>query len=123
MDRETYEMVLGLMSKIPPKTETPTGQKFHIGEIVKIIKPNSWFSRERFEKNKEQLYQIEYSFSQKYGGSEERQKKEYSLKCIGEGGTTAWYDESELELVKGIDEINEDQELKEYERLKKKYGR
>jgi hypothetical protein len=122
MDRETYTMMAELMLKVPPKSETPEGQKFNIGEIVRISKPNSWFSQNSFEKDKERLYQIEYSYSQKYGGSNERNKKQYSLKHLFEDNSSAWYDESELELVKGIAEITEEQDKKEYERLKQKYN-
>ena len=122
MDRETYRMMAELMLKVPPKSETPDGQKLHIGEIVRISNPNSWFSQDSFEKDKERLYQIQYSYNQKYGGSDERNKKQYSLKHLFEDNSSAWYDESELELVKGIDEITEEQDKKEYERLKRKYN-
>ena len=121
MDREEYAMMAKLMSQIPPKQETPKGQKFHIGEIVKISKPESWFSHDSFEKDKERLYEIQYSYFQKYGGDEERQTKSYSLKHLFEDNSSAWYEESELELVKGIDEINEERDLAEYQRLKAKY--
>jgi len=121
MDRLEYTMMSELMSKVPPKKETPKGQKFHIGEIVRIAKPESWFSRESFEKDKERLYEIQYSYFQKYGGDEERQTKSYSLKHLFEKNSSAWYEETELELVKGIEEINEERDLKEYERLKLKY--
>ena len=122
MDRETYTMMAELMLKVPPKSETPEGQKFHIGEIVRISKPNSWFSQNSFEKDKERLYQIQYSYNQKYGGYSERDKKQYSLKHLFEDNSSSWYDESELELVKGIAEITEEQDKKEYERLKRKYN-
>jgi hypothetical protein len=122
MDRETYTMMAELMLKVPPKSETPEGQKFHIGEIVRISKPNSWFSQNSFEKDKERLYQIQYSYNQKYGGSYERNKKQYSLKHLFEDNSSSWYDESKLELVKGIAEITEEQDKKEYERLKRKYN-
>jgi hypothetical protein len=112
MDRETYTMMAKLMLKVPPKSETPEGQKFHIGEIVRISKPNSWFSQNSFEKDKERLYQIQYSYNQKYGGSSERNKKQYSLKHLFEDNSSAWYDENELELVKGIAEITEEQDKK-----------
>ena len=121
MDREEYAMMAKLMSQIPPKQETPKGQKFHIGEIVKISKPGSWFSHDSFEKDKERLYEIQYSYFQKYGGDEKRQTKRYSLKHLFEDNSSAWYEESELELVKGIDEINEERDLAEYQRLKAKY--
>jgi len=121
MDRLEYTMMAELMSKVPPKKETPPGQKFHIGEIVRISKPGSWFSQDSFEKDKERLYEIQYSYFQKYGGDEERQTKNYSLKHLFEKNSSAWYEETELELVKGIDEINEERDLKEYERLKLKY--
>ena len=118
MDRETYRRMVNLMSQIPPKEETPVGQKFHIGEIVKISKPSSWFSKIRVEKDKERLYQIEYTYSQKYGGNN---VKSYSLKHLFEDNSSSWYDEDELELVKSIDEINEEKDLAEYKRLKAKY--
>lgn len=122
MDRETYTMIAELMFKVPPKTETPEGQKFHIGEIVRISKPNSWFSQNSFEKDRERLYEIQYSYAQKYGGSDERSKKQYSLKHLFEDNSSAWYYESELELVKAIAEITEERDLEEYERLKKKFN-
>lgn len=122
MDRDTYKLITELLLKIPPKLETPEGQKFHIGEIVKISKPNTWFSQNSFLKDKERLYEIEYSYTQKYGGSDEISKKQYCLKHLFEDNSSAWYYESELELVKGIKEITEERDLKEYERLKKKFN-
>lgn len=121
MDRETYAMMAKMMSQIPPKEETPEGQKFHIGEIVKIARPTHWFSQMSFDEDKERLYQIQYSYQQKYGGSSERNLKQYSLKHLFEDNSSSWYDEESLELVKGIDEINEEKDLVEYNRLKAKY--
>jgi hypothetical protein len=121
MDREEYAMMANLRSQIPPKKDTPEGQKFHIGEIVRISKPGSWFSQDSFEKDKERLYEIQYSYYQKYGGDKERRTKSYSLKHLFEDNSSAWYEESELELVKGIEEINEERDLAEYQRLKAKY--
>lgn len=118
MDRETYSMMANLMSQIPPKEETPIGQKFHIGEIVKITKPSSWFSQRSVEEDKERLYQIRYTYSQRFGGDD---VKSYSLKHLFEDNSSSWYGENELELVKGIDEINEEKDLAEYKRLKAKY--
>lgn len=122
MDRETYKMMAELMQKVPPKKETPDGQKFHIGEIVKISKPNSWFSEISVNKDKERLYQVQYTYSQKYGSNEDRHKKQYSLKHLFENNSSAWFDESALELVKSIDEINYENDILEYRRLKLKFG-
>lgn len=118
MDRQEYAMMAELMLKVPPKSETPQGQKFHIGEIVRISNPLNWYSK-RY--TKDQLFEVQYSYSQKYGGSDERNKKQYSLKHLFEENSSAWYDEAELELIKGIDEINEERDLAEYKRLKAKY--
>lgn len=120
MNKEEYKMMAELMLKVPPKTETPDGQKFHIGEIVRIANPKSWYA-ERFKPNL--LFQIEYSYAQKYGGSDDSSKNTYSLKHLFQDNSSSWYDESELELVKSIVEITEEQDLKEYERLKQKYDR
>lgn len=114
MNREEYAMVANLMSKVPPKTETPVGQKFNIGEIVKCTRPMM------FTENKDGLYQVQYSYSQKYGGSD---VKSYSLKHLFEDNSSSWYDEDSLILIKGIDEINEENDLKEFERLSKKYNK
>ena len=122
MDRETYKMMAELMHKVPPQKETPEGQKFHIGEIVRISKPNSWFAKDSFEKSEYRLYQIEYSYKQKYGGGMEHHTKTYSLKHLFEDNSSAWYDEEELELVKSIEEINNENDVLEYERLKLKFG-
>ena len=116
MDRETYKIAVGLMNKIPPRKKTLKGQKFHIGEIVRISNPQSWFAEEY---TPDQLFQIEYSYAQKYGGDD---VKQYSLKHLFEDDSSSWYDEEELELVKGIDEITKETELAEYKRLKEKYG-
>lgn len=121
MTQEDYKMMAELMQKVPPQKETPEGQKFHIGEIVKITKPSSWFSEKSFDKDGERLYQIEYSYSQKYGGSEDRHKNQYSLKHLFENNTSAWHYGSELTLVKSIEEINDENDILEYERLKLKY--
>ena len=121
MDRQEYAMMAELMSKVPAKQETPKGQKFHIGEIVKISRPSSWFAKDSFEEGKDRLYQVQYSYKQKYDGGMEHHIKTYSLKHLFEDNSSAWYDESELELVKGIDEINEENDLIEYKRLKAKY--
>lgn len=115
MNWEEYEMMAHLQSQIPPKQETPKGQKFHIGEIVKCKNPKLPI------KDKNLLYQIEYSYFQKYGGDQEQQTKDYSLKHLFEKNSSAWHHESNLELVKSIDEINEERDLAEYKRLKAKY--
>lgn len=121
MNREEYTMMVELKNKIPAQEETPDGQKFHIGEIVKIANPSSWFAKDSFEEDKERLYQIQYSYKQKYGGSMSHHTKTYSLEHLFEDNSSAWYDEEELELVKGIEEINEEKDLSEYKRLKAKY--
>ena len=120
MNREEYKMMAELILKVPPKTETPDGQKFHIGEIVRIANPKNWYAK-RFKPN--QLFQIKYSYAQKYGSLNETSKNEYSLKHLFEDNSSSWYNEIELELVKSITEITEEQDLKEYERLKQKYDR
>ncbi len=120
MMREAYTIMAELMLKVPPKSETPEGQKFHIGEIVRIGNANSWFAK-RY--TPDQLFEIQYSYTQKYGGSDDRSKKQYCLKHLFEDNASAWFDESELELVKGIAEITEEQrDVKEYERLKQKFN-
>lgn len=117
MNREEYAHVAHLMNQIPPKKETPEGQKFHIGEIVTISNPCSWFAKER----NGEMFEVQYSSCQKFGGSQERQKKQYSLRHLWEDNSSAWYDEEELELIKGIGEITEENDKAEYERLKAKY--
>jgi len=52
----------------------------------------------------------------------DRYIKEYSLKHLFEDNSSSWYDENELELVKGIDEITEEKDLIEYKRLKDKFS-
>jgi hypothetical protein len=118
MDKKYYKMMLELMSKIPPQNETPEGQKFHIGEIVKISRPQTWFSQRSVKEDKARLYQIQYSYKQQYGGDD---IKSYSLNHLFEKNSSAWYNESELELVKGIEEIKEEKDLTEYSRLRAKY--
>ena len=118
MNRQEYSMMAELMLKVPPKSETPDGQNFHIGEIVRIRNANSWFAKKY---NPDQFFEIQYSYSQKYGGSDDRNKNQYSLKHLFEENSSAWYDEDELELVKSINEINEEKDLSEYKRLKAKY--
>ena len=116
MDRQEYAMMVGLKNQIPPKKETPKGQKFHIGEIVKIIDvqnhPCSLDSEGK-------MAEIQYSYSQKYGDDD---VKSYSLKHLWENNSSAWWDEDQLELVKSIEEINEENDLTEYKRLKVKYN-
>ena len=115
MDRETYTMMVRLKNQIPAKQETPKGQKFHIGEIVKIIDvQNHPCSLDSEGKTAE----IQYTYSQKYGDDD---VKSYSLKHLWEVNSSAWWDEYQLELIKGIDEINEEIDLAEYKRLKAKY--
>ena len=112
MDRETYALMAHFRSQIPAKKETLPGQKFHIREIVKCNNP-------RWSNDKDGLYEIQYTYAQKYGGDD---IKNYSLKHLFEDNSSSWYDESELELIKGIDEINEEHDISEYKRLKEKYG-
>lgn len=111
MNTETYSRMANLISQIPPKESTPKGQKFHIGDIVKITRPKSWFSKRSVEENKERLYQIRYSYTQKFGGSMEHHNNSYSLKHLFEDNSSSWYDADELELVKSIDKINEEKDL------------
>lgn len=96
MDHKKYTTLSDFISKV----ETPIGQKFNIGDVVKISNPKSWFSQTSYEKDPERLYEIEYSYFQKYGGDEELQTKRYSLKHLFEDNASSWYSESELELVK-----------------------
>lgn len=100
MDRFTYRVVAELIDKVPPKSKTPQGQKFNIGEIVKIVNPINWFSQESFEEDKERLFEIEFSYYQKYDGADDEYKKLYSLKHLFEDDESAWYNEDELELVR-----------------------
>jgi len=94
-------------------------QKYHIGEIVKISNPQSWFAELSFKEDKNRLFKIKYTSRQKYGSGG---IKKYSLDHIHEDNSSSWYHEDELELVKGIDEIKEEHDLMEYKRLKAKYG-
>ncbi len=96
MDKEIYKNMVRLLYNTPPKIQTPDGQMFSIGDVVRIVNPNSWFAK-RY--NKEHLFQIEYSYYQKYGGNDDS-KKRYSLKHLFENNSTSWFDEEELELVK-----------------------
>lgn len=121
MDRESYTLLLHYMNQIPPNKKTPEGQEFHIGEIVKISNPNTWFSKSSFKKDKSRLYQIVSSYSQQYRNSEFDPRPQYTLKHLFEDNESSWYSESELELVKGIDEIKEERDIAEYTRLKEKY--
>lgn len=123
MEFGDYKMMAELMQKVTPQKETPIGQKFNIGEIVKISRPRSWFSERSVKEDKERLYQIQYSYYQKYGGEKETQIKSYSLKHLFENNSSAWYDEHELELVKSIEEINEENDVLEYKRLSEKFGK
>lgn len=112
MNREEYRMMARMQSQIPPKQETPEGQKFHIGEVVKISN----------EKDKDRLYEIQYSYKQKYRGGMPHHINSYSLKHLFEENSSSWYRGDDLELVKGIDEITKERDIAEYKRLKAKYG-
>lgn len=92
---EYYKAALSL-SKRQPDTDTPPGQKFHIGDIVRIVNPINWYARQY---DPSQLFKIEYSYYQKYGGTLSIGVKEYSLKHLFENNSSAWYIEDELELV------------------------
>ena len=118
MNRQEYAMMAELKHKIPPKKETPKGQKFHIGEIVRIVDIQNHPCRTEKEGK---LAEIQYSYAQKYEGSMPHHIKSYSLKHLWEDNSSAWWEECQLELVKGIDEINEERDLIEYKRLKAKY--
>jgi hypothetical protein len=115
MDRKAYKMIAELRYQLPPIKETPIGQKFHINEIVRIIDIQGHPCRIGREGK---TARIQYSYSQKYSGDD---VKSYSLEHLWEKNSSAWWDEEQLELVKGIDEINDEIDLIEYERLKVKY--
>lgn len=123
MNKEDYELVVRLQNAIPPTQETPEGQKFHIGEIVKISNPESWFSEMSHAEDQDRLFEVQYSYNQKYRQGQDGRNStgSYSLKHLFEDNSSAWYDAEELELVKGIDEITEEKERAELIRLKKKY--
>ena len=116
MDRQEYAMMVGLKYLIPPQKETPKGQKFAIGEIVKIIDVQNHPCRLDSE---DKMAEIQYSYSQKYGDDD---VKSYSLKHLWENNSSSWWDEEQLELIKGIDELTEEIDLAEYKRLKAKYN-
>ena len=116
MDRAEYTMMVQLKNKMPPNKETPVGQKFHIGEIVKIID-----CRDRDDECEGKLAEIEYSYKQKYNGTMPHHIRSYSLIHLWEDNGSAWWDEEQLELVKGIKKVNEEKDFAEYKRLKAKY--
>jgi hypothetical protein len=89
-----------LERKLSAHDQSAIGQKFHIGEIVRISNPESWFSKMSVDADKERLYEIQYSYFQKYGGDQAQQTKSYSLKHLFEKNSSAWYEEAELELNK-----------------------
>lgn len=91
MTQEEYTKKAIELSLKPPSTDMLYGQKFTIGDRVKIIKANSWFTKEQLVK--EAI--VKYSYSQKYGGKD---VKSYCLKFF-DGETSSWYDEDELEIV------------------------
>lgn len=103
MTREEYHNSLLSLQKRQPDLATPEGQKFHIGEIVKIVNPCSWFSKISFDTDRERLYEIEYSYKQKFGGEDVRS---YSLRHLFEDNSSAWYHERELELVVSIEAMS-----------------
>ncbi len=95
MNKEEYETQALLLYQKTPILKTPEGQKFNIGDVVRIANPESWFAKEYTQ---DHLFKVEYSYWQKYGGSE-KQKQTYSLQHLFEDNSSSWYDESELELV------------------------
>lgn len=92
MDFKEYEQQAKELYAKPPSTDMLYGQKFTIGDKVKIVKGNSWFAKEKIGEKAT----IEYSYSQKYGGKD---INSYCLNFSNEG-TSSWYDTDELELCK-----------------------
>lgn len=100
MTKEEYSRQAEILSNKPHKTETPKEQKFNIGDIVKIVSPSSWFARDKYIKDKERTYQIQYSYFQKYGGTMKHHYNSYSLKHLFEDNSSSWYGGEELEIIK-----------------------
>lgn len=97
MDREEYRAAALALSKRPPSLEHPTGQKFRIGETVRITNPQSWFAKRRIG----QLFIVAYSYWQKFpsAGNKDKDRRTYALISTIDGDTTSWYEEGELEAV------------------------
>ena len=104
MTQEEYAQQAQEMYDAPFDNTTIAGQKFNVGDIVKIVNPTSWFSKKSVEEDKDMLFEIEYSYQQKYGhmsmsnAHTERHLNQYSLIRVHDGSSTAWYDGEELKL-------------------------
>lgn len=105
MNRAEYIRQVQEMNQLPPSQERPEGQKFNIGDIVRIANPLNWYSKKY---TPDQLFKVEYSYLQKYGTPYQisianlppnDRKPQYSLIHLFENNSSAWYDEEELELV------------------------
>lgn len=97
MNFTEYHAAAKALSSRPPVSDHPEGQKFRIGERVRIVNPQSWFAKREIGN----VFTVEYSYHQKYPemSDGDRNKREYALRGK-DGNSTAWYDEEELELVK-----------------------
>lgn len=121
MNREQYHGAVMELYKKPPMKETPNGQKFNIGDRVKIIEgfwgdeiiegvpKEGGFTKSGFlipprehEKGKEAV--IEYSYYQKYGNHDRKPSpnnpnlKQYCIK-FDDGNCSSWWDEHNLVLI------------------------
>lgn len=100
MNREEYEAIASRLASRPPDPHHADGQRFRIGDRVKIVNPQSWFSKKALGK----IFVVEYSYHQKYPemSDRDRHKRTYSLRSVDDGNRTSWYDEEELEIVADI---------------------
>lgn len=92
------EEIAQVIHSLPCDTTHPEGQRFKIGDVVKIASPQSWFAKAEVG----QVFRVRYSYYQKYGwmnGYAEEDKHSYSLTHCATNVSSAWYYEEELELL------------------------
>lgn len=99
MNLDEYRATAEALNARPPDQRHPEGQKFKIGDTVKIVNPQSWFAKRAIGR----VFTVEYSYHQKFPemSDGDRHKRTYSLRSAN-GNSTSWYDEEELEIVPDI---------------------
>ncbi len=101
LPKDEVMLILNFKSKVGYK-RPPKGQKFRIGDIVRITDPKSWFAKTV----KGQLFEVQYSDDERCGHKDEDSEAtvyesgmSYGLRNLATGRENAWYKEHEFTLV------------------------
>jgi hypothetical protein len=101
MNYEEYAEYARIISAIPPDAAHPEGQRFRVGDVVKVT-DHPKCGHTPAEMWKGRRCRVVASYYQQYGwmnGFQETDKNTYKLEDFKTGARSSWFDAEELEFV------------------------